>query len=47
MARQAELAQLSAEEYLERTGMDVVLRELASLLLEHRPVRPVTFLCEQ
>ena len=47
MARQAELAQLSAEEYLERTGMDGVMRELASLLLEHRPARPVAFLCEQ
>ena len=47
MARQAELAQLSAEEYLERTGMDGVLRDLAALLLEQRPAHPVAFLSEQ
>lgn len=37
---------LSPEEYLERTGIDSTLRDLANLLLENRPARPIQFLNE-
>jgi len=40
----ADLARLSPEEYLERTGVTPYLKDVITLLLENRPAQPVDFI---
>ena len=46
VSKESPLNSLPAEEYLERTGVSAVLKDLVTALLENRPSNPVFFISE-